>query len=89
GWFQTSLLVAMSAKGIQPYKEVFTHGFVLDEHGLKMSKSLGNVTSPQVIYNTLGADILRRWTASSDDKSERAVSDQILKRTADKYRILR
>ncbi|MBK2260913.1 isoleucine--tRNA ligase, partial [Francisella tularensis] len=89
GWFQTSLLVAMSAKGSQPYKEVFTHGFVVDEHGRKMSKSLGNVTSPQDIYNTLGADILRLWTASTDYKSEMAVSDQILKRTADTYRRLR
>ncbi|AJI47420.1 isoleucine--tRNA ligase [Francisella philomiragia] len=89
GWFQTSLLVAMSAKGNQPYKEVFTHGFVVDEHGRKMSKSLGNVTSPQDIYNTLGADILRLWTASTDYKSEMAVSDQILKRTADTYRRLR
>ncbi len=89
GWFQTSLLVAMSAKGSQPYKEVFTHGFVVDEHGCKMSKSLGNVTSPQDIYNTLGADILRLWTASTDYKSEMAVSDQILKRIADTYRRLR
>ncbi|APC92080.1 MULTISPECIES: isoleucine--tRNA ligase [Francisella] len=89
GWFQTSLLVAMSAKDSQPYKEVFTHGFVVDEHGRKMSKSLGNVTSPQDIYNTLGADILRLWTASTDYKSEMAVSDQILKRTADTYRRLR
>ncbi len=89
GWFQTSLLVAMSAKGSKPYKEVFTHGFVVDEHGRKMSKSLGNVTSPQDIYNTLGADILRLWTASTDYKSEMAVSDQILKRTADTYRRLR
>lgn len=89
GWFQTSLLVGMSAKGSQPYKEVFTHGFVVDEHGRKMSKSLGNVTSPQDIYNTLGADILRLWTASTDYKSEMAVSDQILKRTADTYRRLR
>lgn len=80
GWFQTSLLVAMSAKGSQPYKEVFTHGFVVDEHGRKMSKSLGNVTSPQDIYNTLGADILRLWTASTDYKSEMAVSDQITKK---------
>jgi isoleucyl-tRNA synthetase len=89
GWFQTSLLTGLAAKGKQPYKEVFTHGFVVDEHGRKMSKSLGNVTSPQDIYNTLGADILRLWTASTDYKSEMAVSEQILKRTADTYRRLR
>ncbi len=89
GWFQTSLLVGLSAKGQKPFKEVLTHGFVVDENGRKMSKSLGNVTSPQDIYNTLGADILRLWTASTDYRSEMTVSDEILKRTADTYRRLR
>ncbi|AXA34471.1 isoleucine--tRNA ligase [Francisella adeliensis] len=89
GWFQTSLLVGLSAKNQKPFKEVLTHGFVVDENGRKMSKSLGNVTSPQDIYNTLGADILRLWTASADYRSEMAVSDEILKRTADTYRRLR
>ena len=89
GWFQTSLLVGLSAKNQKPFKEVLTHGFVVDENGRKMSKSLGNVTSPQDIYNNLGADILRLWTASTDYKSEMTVSDEILKRTADTYRRLR
>ena len=89
GWFQTSLLVGLAAKGQKPFKEVLTHGFVVDENGRKMSKSLGNVTSPQDIYNNLGADILRLWTASTDYKSEMTVSDEILKRTADTYRRLR
>ena len=89
GWFQTSLLVGLSAKGQKPFKEVLTHGFVVDENGRKMSKSLGNVTSPQDIYNNLGADILRLWTASTDYRSEMTVSDEILKRTADTYRRLR
>ena len=89
GWFQTSLLVGLTAKGQKPFKEVLTHGFVVDENGRKMSKSLGNVISPQDIYNTLGADILRLWTASTDYKSEMTVSDEILKRTSDTYRRLR
>ena len=89
GWFQTSLLVGLAAKGQKPFKEVLTHGFVVDENGRKMSKSLGNVTSPQDIYNNLGADILRLWTASTDYRSEMTVSDEILKRTADTYRRLR
>jgi len=89
GWFQTSLLVGLAAKGQKPFKEVLTHGFVVDENGRKMSKSLGNVTSPQDIYNDLGADILRLWTASTDYRSEMTVSDEILKRTADTYRRLR
>ena len=89
GWFQTSLLVGLSAKGQKPFNEVLTHGFVVDENGRKMSKSLGNVTSPQDIYNNLGADILRLWTASTDYRSEMTVSDEILKRTADTYRRLR
>lgn len=89
GWFQTSLLVGLSAKGEKPFKEVLTHGFVVDENGRKMSKSLGNVTSPQDIYNTLGADILRLWTASADYRSEMTISNEILKRTADTYRRLR
>ena len=89
GWFQTSLLVGLSAKNEKPYKEVLTHGFVVDKNGRKMSKSLGNVTSPQEIYNTLGADILRLWAASTDYKGEMAVSNEILSRTADTYRRLR
>ena len=89
GWFQTSLLVGLAAKGQKPFKEVLTHGFVVDENGRKMSKSLGNVTSPQDIYNNLGADILRLWTASTDYRSEMTVSDEVLKRTADTYRRLR
>ena len=89
GWFQSSLLVGISAKNEKPYRQVLTHGFVVDENGHKMSKSLGNVISPQDINNTLGADILRLWVASTDYRSEMAISDQILKRTADTYRRLR
>jgi isoleucyl-tRNA synthetase len=89
GWFQTSLLTGLAGKGKTPYKQVLTHGFTVDAHGKKMSKSLGNVVSPQDIMKTLGADILRLWVASTDYRSEMTVSDEILKRTADTYRRIR
>ena len=89
GWFQSSLLVSLSSKDKVPYKQVLTHGFTVDAEGKKMSKSLGNVVSPQDIMKTLGADILRLWVASTDYRSEMTVSDEILKRTADKYRRIR
>lgn len=89
GWFQTSLLVGLASSGSKPFKEVLTHGFVVDEHGRKMSKSLGNVVAPQDVYSTLGADILRLWVASTDYRSEMTVSDEIFKRIADTYRRLR
>ena len=89
GWFQTSLLVSLASKAKTPYKQVLTHGFTVDAEGKKMSKSLGNVVSPQDIMKTLGADILRLWVASTDYRSEMTVSDEILKRTADKYRRIR
>jgi isoleucyl-tRNA synthetase len=89
GWFQASLLTGLARKGETPYKQVLTHGFTVDAHGKKMSKSLGNVVSPQDIMKTLGADILRLWVASTDYRSEMTVSDEILKRTADTYRRIR
>ena len=90
GWFQSSLLssVAMN-EGAAPYKTVLTHGFVVDKDGRKMSKSLGNVIAPQTVTNTLGADILRLWVASTDYKSEVSLSDEILKRTSESYRRIR
>ena len=89
GWFQSSLLTGMMIDGRPPYKTVLTHGFTVDEQGRKMSKSKGNVVAPQSVMNALGADILRLWVASSDYTGEIAVSDDILKRTADAYRRLR
>ncbi|RZU97938.1 isoleucine--tRNA ligase [Spiribacter vilamensis] len=89
GWFQSSLLTAMMIDGKPPYRNVLTHGFAVDEQGRKMSKSRGNVIAPQSVMNALGADILRLWVASSDYSGEIAVSDDILKRTADAYRRLR
>ena len=89
GWFQSSLLTSTAINGVAPYKKVLTHGFTVDAHGKKMSKSLGNVIAPQKIVGTLGADILRLWVASSDYTNEMTVSDEILKRSADGYRRIR
>lgn len=89
GWFQSSLLTSMMINGEPPYRGVLTHGFTVDEQGHKMSKSRGNVIAPQTVMDQLGADILRLWVASSDYTGEIAVSDDILKRTADAYRRLR
>ena len=89
GWFQSSLLTSVAMNGSAPYKQVLTHGFFVDEHGKKMSKSLGNVIAPQNIINSMGADILRLWVASTDYTSEMRISDEILKRNSDMYRRIR
>ena len=89
GWFQSSLLTSVGIHGVAPYKTVLTHGFAVDGLGRKMSKSLGNVIAPEKVMQSLGADILRLWVASTDYRSEMAVSDDILKRTADTYRRIR
>ena len=89
GWFQSSLLTGIGINGMPPYKEVLTHGFVVDEQGRKQSKSLGNVIAPQQIWNSLGADILRLWIASTDFRSEMVASDEIFKRVSDQYRRIR
>ncbi|MCU7938978.1 MAG: isoleucine--tRNA ligase [gamma proteobacterium symbiont of Bathyaustriella thionipta] len=89
GWFQSSLLTSVAVNDVAPYKEVLTHGFVVDAQGKKMSKSRGNVIAPQKIMKTLGADILRLWVSSTDYTGEVTVSDEILKRTADAYRRIR
>lgn len=89
GWFQSSLKTSMAMNHVAPYKQVLTHGFVVDDKGHKMSKSLGNVLSPQKVMNDLGADVLRLWVAATDFSGEMKVSDEILKRTADSYRRIR
>ncbi len=89
GWFQSSLLSSIAIDGKLPYKQVLTHGFTVDEVGKKMSKSLGNVISPQKVINEFGADILRLWVASSDYTNEMTVSNNILKNTSDSYRRIR
>ncbi len=89
GWFQSSLLTAVAMNGTAPYKQVLTHGFVVDDKGHKMSKSLGNTVAPQKVANSLGADILRLWVSATDYRGEMTVSDEILKRVADSYRRMR
>ena len=89
GWFQSSLLTSMAMNNRAPYKSVLTHGFVVDENGRKQSKSLGNVVSPQKVWDSLGADILRLWVASTDFRSEMVASNEILKRVSDQYRRIR
>jgi isoleucyl-tRNA synthetase len=89
GWFHSSLLFNLAARGTKPYKQVVTHGFVLDGKGQKMSKSLGNVITPEEILKTLGADILRWWAASCDYSEDIRISKEILDRSADAYRKIR
>jgi len=89
GWFQTSLITAMGIEGESSFKTVLTHGFVVDGVGKKMSKSQGNVISPQKIVGTSGADILRLWVSSVDYSNDIRISDDILKRLTETYRKLR
>ncbi len=89
GWFHSSLLTSCMINGVPPYKALLTHGFVVDGNGHKMSKSMGNVIAPQKVSDTLGADILRLWVASTDYSGELSISDTILKRVVESYRRLR
>ncbi len=89
GWFQSSLIPAMCIDGIPPFKNVLTHGFVVDGDGRKMSKSLGNVISPFDIIKNFGADILRLWVASSDYNEDIRISPVILARLSEAYRKIR
>ena len=88
-WFQSSLLTACALQDRAPYQALLTHGFVVDEHGNKMSKSLGNGIDPQEIWNSLGAEVLRLWTASTDYSGELHLSREILNRVVDAYRRIR
>jgi len=89
GWFQSALLESCSTRGRAPYEAVLTHGFVLDEAGYKMSKSLGNTVMPQAIAEKNGADILRLWAASSDFTEDLRIGPEIIKANVDAYRRLR
>lgn len=89
GWFQSSLLTACAAKGHAPYKQLLTHGFVVDGNGRKMSKSIGNIVAPQEVISKYGADMLRLWVASTDYSGELTISDEILKRVSESYRRIR
>ncbi len=89
GWFHTSLLESCGTRGMPPYKSVLTHGFVLDEKNRKMSKSAGNVVSPQDISKQNGIDILRLWVVSSDYSQDLTIGPNILKQNSDLYRRIR
>ena len=89
GWFQSSLLESCGTRGRAPFDIVLTHGFVLDENGRKMSKSLGNVTAPQDVIKQAGADILRMWVCAADYADDLRIGPEILKTTVDTYRKLR
>jgi isoleucyl-tRNA synthetase len=89
GWFHSSLLEACGTRGRAPFEGVLTHGFVLDEQGRKMSKSLGNVVAPQEVVGKLGADILRLWVVASDYSEDLRIGPEILKQQAEVYRRLR
>ncbi len=89
GWFQTALLSSVAMNGTAPYKQVLTHGYVVDPQGRKMSKSLGNVVSPETVVQSLGADILRLWVCSTDYRAEMAVSEEMLRQPSDIYRRIR
>ena len=89
GWFQSSLITSHAMNKISPYKNVLTHGFVVDAEGQKMSKSTGNVISPQKIIKDKGADILRLWVAMTDYSKEMTISDEIINRVSESYRRIR
>ena len=89
GWFHSSLLQACGTKGRAPYRNVVTHGFTLDEKGMKMSKSIGNTIVPEEVVRQYGADILRLWVAQTDYTADQRIGPEILKGVADSYRRLR
>ncbi len=89
GWFQSSLVASVGLKGSPPFREVVTHGFVVDAEGRKMSKSVGNVITPDEILKEYGADILRLWTAMVDFREDIRISPEILTRNAEAYRKVR
>jgi isoleucyl-tRNA synthetase len=89
GWFQSSLLVGLGTRGRPPYREVLTHGFLIDLEGRKMSKSVGNVISPQNVIKESGAEILRLWVAMCDYAEELRVGKEILARVVESYRKIR
>jgi len=89
GWFQSSLMESCAIYGEAPYKGILTHGFVVDEKGLKMSKSLGNTMSPEDISKQYGAEIMRIWTASSDWANDLKIGREIIQTNVDAYRKLR
>ena len=89
GWFNSSLTTSVAINGVSPYKNVVSHGFVLDGQGYKMSKSRGNIIDPLKVFSQQGADIVRLWVAMSQYQSDIRISDELLKQTAESYRKIR
>ena len=89
GWFQSSLITSCAIKQERPYKQLLTHGFIVDGNGHKMSKSIGNIVSIETAVNKYGADLIRLWIASTDYTGEISYSDEIMKRVTDSYRRIR
>ncbi|OED35825.1 isoleucine--tRNA ligase [PVC group bacterium (ex Bugula neritina AB1)] len=89
GWFQSSFLLSVAGSDVKPFEEVLTHGFVVDGQGHKMSKSVGNVVSPQKLIQAYGADLVRLFVASSDYADDIKISDDIMRQKVDAYRKIR
>ena len=89
GWFNSSLIVSLATHGVSPYKNVVSHGWVLDEHGEQMHKSKGNGVDPVKIANIYGADILRLWTATIEYQQDVRIGENLIKQVADQYRKIR
>ncbi|WP_129124700.1 isoleucine--tRNA ligase [Geomonas oryzae] len=89
GWFHSSLLASVGTRGRAPYKNVLTHGFVMDGSGRKMSKSVGNVVAPEDVIKKFGADVLRLWVAAQDYRDDLRISQEILTRLSESYRRIR
>ncbi|MBJ6752375.1 isoleucine--tRNA ligase [Geomonas anaerohicana] len=89
GWFHSSLLASVGTRGRAPYKNVLTHGFVMDGAGRKMSKSVGNVVAPEDVIKKFGADVLRLWVAAQDYRDDLRISQEILTRLSESYRRIR
>lgn len=89
GWFQSALMTSVGTRGVAPFKNVLTHGYVVDGHGRKMSKSVGNVVAPDEVIGKYGAEILRLWVSSEDYRDDVKVSDEILQQVSDAYRKIR
>ena len=89
GWFNSSLIISVATRGVAPYKNVLSHGFIQDAKGQKMSKSLGNGVDPNKIINVYGADVLRLWCATVDYQADVRISDDLIKKVSDTYRKIR
>jgi isoleucyl-tRNA synthetase len=89
GWFHSSLLAGVGTRGAAPYKNVLTHGFVVDGNGRKMSKSVGNVVAPEDIIKKYGAEVVRLWVAAQDYRDDIRISQEILTRLSESYRRIR